>query len=121
MGVVLVAAGVLLIWLARRSVAGRLARNPYAGVRTRLTMSSDLAWAAAQKAAAPRTEIAGWGSVAAGAAVIASDLLGLPEATAATTLTVLTLGAAVWLLSWVIAGAVAGQRAARRAATDPPA
>jgi len=55
--------GVLLLWLARRSERGLLRRNPIAGVRTTLTLSSDVAWYPAQRAASPKTRVAAWGGI----------------------------------------------------------
>jgi uncharacterized membrane protein len=57
--IVLVLAGLFIVWLAIRSWQGRLTRNYVAGVRTPSTMRSDEAFRAANKAAAPFTLVAG--------------------------------------------------------------
>lgn len=110
--VVLLLAGVALIVLARRSRDGRVPRNQLAGVRTGLTLSSDTAWYAAQRAAAPATEVGAWGSIVGGVLVLAVGILPmtLPVVTPA-----IVLATAAWLLGWVIGGAARGQRAAREA------
>lgn len=51
--IVIVLAGLLIVWLAIRSWQGRLTRNYVAGVRTPSTMRSDEAYRVANKAAAP--------------------------------------------------------------------
>lgn len=114
-GGLLAGAGLLMLWLARRSERGLLKRNQIAGVRTPLTLSSDVAWYPAQHAAAPRTKIAGWGAIVGGAATASVALWGLSFNTAMIVCTVLTLASAAWLLSWVLAGAATAQRAAKDA------
>jgi uncharacterized membrane protein len=52
-GIVLVLAGLLVVWVAIRSWQGRLSRNYVAGVRTPSTMRSDEAFRIANKVAAP--------------------------------------------------------------------
>lgn len=54
-----VGAAVLVIWLTRRAANGSLARNDLAGVRTRITLSSDAAWRAGHRAALRPTIISG--------------------------------------------------------------
>jgi uncharacterized membrane protein len=53
LGIVVVAAGFVLVWVAVAGWRGRLSRNWVAGVRTFSTMRSDAAFAVANKAAAP--------------------------------------------------------------------
>ncbi|CDK01588.1 putative Predicted integral membrane protein [Microbacterium sp. C448] len=118
-GVVMVSAGVLMIWLGRKSRNGTLNRNHIAGVRTGLTLSSDVAWYPAQRAAARSTGIAGWGSIVTGATTVALSLFSLPFSTRMLLALCLTLGGAAWLLGWAIAGAFAAQRAARDAVDTP--
>ena len=118
-GGVLVGAGLLIIWLARRGAEGTLKRNPIAGVRTSLTLSSDEAWYSAQRAAAPRTRIAGLGAVIGGAATAGLGLLGLSLDTTMVACAILALMSSVWLIAWVIAGGAAGERAARDAVDGP--
>lgn len=50
---------VLVTWLTWRAANGSLARNDLAGVRTRVTMSSDEAWRIGHRAALRPTVIAG--------------------------------------------------------------
>ena len=62
---------VLVTWLTWRAANGSLARNDLAGVRTRITMSSDAAWQIGHRAALRSTVIAGavtvlWCSVSIG-------------------------------------------------------
>ncbi|WJL96739.1 SdpI family protein [Microbacterium sp. ET2] len=113
--VILVVAGILMVVLARRSRERRLPLNPIAGVRTTTTMASDAAWYAAQAAAAPRTEIAGWGTLVGGAAVGVAALLPLSESAGIPLYMVLVFGTVAWLLGWTLTGAAHGQRAARGA------
>ncbi|KAA9151312.1 SdpI family protein [Microbacterium lushaniae] len=114
-GLGMAAAGVLLVWLARRGRDGRLPRNQFAGVRTMLTLSSDAAWFPAQRAAASDTVVAGAGAVVGGGALCVASFVPLAEPALIATVTVLTLGTAVWMVAWVLRGAVAAQRAARAA------
>ena len=111
----LVLAGLLFLWLARRSGRGLLKRNPIAGVRTALTLSSDAAWYPAQRAAAPKTRVAAWGPLAGGAALVALGLLSMLFGASVVVYVVLTFGSAGWLLGWVLAGAGDAQRAVRDA------
>jgi len=114
-GLLLVATGILMLWLAARSRDGRLPRNQIAGVRTALTLSSDAAWFAGQRAAAGRTAIAGWGAVVGGLAIVVVGFVAPPLPAAMMLFTVLALGSAGWLIAWAIAGASAAQCAAREA------
>ena len=57
--IILVLAGLLIMWIAVRSWQGRLSRNFAAGVRTPSTMRSDEAFLTANKVAAPFTLIGG--------------------------------------------------------------
>lgn len=54
-----VGAAVLVTWLTWRAANGSLARNDLAGVRTRITMSSDTAWRIGHRAALRPTIISG--------------------------------------------------------------
>jgi len=114
-GSFLVLAGALLLGLARRSERGLLKRNPIAGVRTALTLSSDAAWYPAQRAAAPKTRVVAWGTLAGGAALVALGLLSVLFGASMVVYMVLTFGSTGWLLGWVLAGAGDAQRAARDA------
>jgi uncharacterized membrane protein len=57
--IVILLAGLLIVWLAIRSWQGRLTRNYIAGVRTPSTMRSDEAFRIANKAAAPFSLVSG--------------------------------------------------------------
>ncbi|MFJ3383420.1 SdpI family protein [Curtobacterium sp. NPDC090221] len=54
-----IVAAVLVTWITWRAATGSLARNTLAGVRTRITMSSDAAWRVGHRAALRPTMIAG--------------------------------------------------------------
>lgn len=114
-GIVMVLAGALMVWLARRSRLGRLPRNQIAGVRTRLTLSSDEAWYPAQRAAARGTTVGGWGAIVAGALVATLGFWRLGTDATFVATAILTLGGAAWMIGWALAGASAAQRAARAA------
>lgn len=106
------AAGVALIILARRSRNDRLPRNQLAGIRTTLTLSSDAAWFAAQRASASASEIAGWGTLIGAAFLVAVVATPLPSEVALAATVSVVLGTATWMLVWVLIGAARGQRAA---------
>lgn len=110
--VALGAAGVALVVLARRSRDDRLPRNQIAGIRTPVTLSSDAAWYAAQRASASASEIAGWGTLIGAAVLLAVIVAPLPSGVALPTTVVVVLGTAAWMLVWVLIGAARGQRAA---------
>lgn len=66
-----IGAAALVTWLTWRAANGTLARNDLAGVRTRITMSSDAAWQIGHRAALLPTIVAGaitvlWCSVSIG-------------------------------------------------------
>lgn len=103
-GVILIVAGLGLIWLAVVSWQERLPRNGLAGVRTRTTMRSDQAFRVANKVAAPLT--------AAGGVVFALGgvlTLLLPKSTAGPVL----LGSALAAAAICIVGGLRGVRACR--------
>jgi len=102
--VVIVLAGLLIVWLAIRSWQGRLSRNYIAGVRTPSTMRSDEAFRVANKAAAPFSLVSGLLFVVTG--VVAAIV---PAHTATVVLPTGVVVAAVV----VVVGGVIGVRAAR--------
>jgi uncharacterized membrane protein len=104
--IVLVLAGLVIVWLAIRSWQGRLTRNYVAGVRTPSTMRSDEAFRLANKVAAPFS-LAG-GLLFAVTGVLAAVV---PEHTASVVLVTGVATAAVVM----IVGGVLGVRAARSA------
>ena len=105
MFVVMVGAGVLMLWMAQAAASGRLGRNPVAGIRLPVTMASDSAWLAAHQAAQRPMQWAGWCAIA--FAVPAVLPVSLPIA-----LTSIFIGAA-GLLVFGLYGASVGSRAAR--------
>jgi uncharacterized membrane protein len=102
--IVLVLAGLFIVWLAIRSWQGRLTRNYVAGVRTPSTMRSDEAFRVANKAAAPFTLVAGLLFAFTG---VVAALVPLHTATV-----VLPTGVVIAALLAVIGGVI-GVRAAR--------
>ena len=48
-GLFLIATGILLIYVGRRAMAGRLRKNHFVGIRTTLTLNSEVAWDAAHR------------------------------------------------------------------------
>ena len=116
-GAILIAAGWLLLRLARRAAAGTLKRNQIAGIRTRATLSSEAAWRAAHIAAESDSVRGARGLVVGGLAAGATGTLalaGLPFPIAAAIFTVLALGSTTWLLIWTLRGAAVGEKAAVR-------
>jgi uncharacterized membrane protein len=108
--VVLVSAGVLVIWVAQVAASGRLRRNHNIGIRTRATMASDEAWLAAHIRAERPTVFCGLVSVAGG--VFA--LLPLPMPT----VLIAILAAAVAVLVLVLHSLRVGMQAARALSDD---
>ena len=111
-GGVLIGMGALILWLARKGELGTLKRNPVVGVRTALTMSSDSVWYPAQRAAVPKTRVAGWGSVVGGVAAATLGLWPLAVDTSVFILLILIFGSAAWFMAWALAAAASAQRAA---------
>ncbi|EWS81810.1 hypothetical protein BF93_14975 [Brachybacterium phenoliresistens] len=106
--VVMVAAGVLLIWAARATASGRIGRNALVGIRLRSTMGSDEAWRAAHRRAERPMILAGVIAIASGLCA----LLPLPT----TGVAVAILAGCVLMLAVVIHAGRAGARAARAVA-----
>jgi uncharacterized membrane protein len=102
--VIVMLAGLLVVWLARQSWQERLTRNWIAGVRTPSTMRSDEAFRIANKTAAPLT---GAGGVILFAGGLATALV--PKSAAGIPL----FGGTVIFLALAIAGAIKGIRACR--------
>ena len=105
--VVMVAAGVLLIWMANAAASGRLRRNQFAGIRIPSTMASEGAWVAAHVRARRVTVYAGVVSVLGGALAL------VPIPMPAVVVGVLV--AAVGMLGSVLYGARVGSAAGRAA------
>ena len=102
--IVMVGAGILLVWSARAAASGRLKRNQFAGIRTSRTLSSDAAWQAAHVRAQRPTVLAGVAGVATGLVAL------LPVGVETVGIAVLA-GAAV-MLTLVLYGARVGHNAA---------
>jgi len=109
--VVLVGAGVLIVWMARATASGRLKRNQFAGIRLSSTMASDSAWLAAHVRAKRPTEIAGFTAMATGVFAL------LPVAPPVLA-TGLILGCLA-MLGFVLYGAGVGARAAAESSRGP--
>ncbi len=104
-----IGAAVLVTWLTWRAASGTLARNDLAGVRTRITMSSDAAWQIGHRAALRPTVIAGavtvlWCSVSIGVAQLRTP--------------VSVIVAAVVLVGGALLSITVAHRAVRRASPD---
>ncbi|WJY01581.1 SdpI family protein [Curtobacterium sp. 458] len=107
-----IGAAALVTWLTWRGATGTLARNDLAGVRTRLTMSSDAAWRIGHRAALRPTVIAGATSVLWCLVSIAIPVLRHP---------ISVLLAAAVLLVGVLLSIPAAHRAVRRGSScDEP-
>lgn len=114
-GAILIAAGWLLLHVARRAAAGTLKRNQLAGIRTRATLSSEAAWRAAHTAAESDSVRGARGLIIGGIAAGASGTLtltGLPFPITAAIFTLLALGSTMWMLIWSLRGAALGEKAA---------
>lgn len=103
---VMPASGVLLIWMARATAAGRLGRNSVAGIRIGATMASDEAWRAAHRRAKRPTQWAGWIAIASGVPAFLPVAMPIVVGSA--------IGGCLVMLALVLYGAVVGSRAARR-------
>lgn len=106
-----IGAAVLVIWLTWKAANGSLPRNDLAGVRTRVTMSSDEAWRVGHRAALRPTVVAGiltvlWSLASIGLAPLRNPVSVLVAAA------VLLVGA---LLSTPVAHRAVRRGAARRA------
>lgn len=100
---------VVVTWATWRAATGSLARNALAGVRTRMTMSSDAAWQVGHRAALRPTMIAGTATVLWCSLSIVVGSLRTP---------VSVLVAAGVLVSGAIVSIPMAHRAVRRAAPD---
>lgn len=107
LAVVMIASGILALWLSRATASGRVRRNQIAGIRTRATLASDAAWLAAHRRAQPLTAAAGWCAIAAGSVAL------VPVPMPAVVVAVL-VGAIAMIVLTLCAAAVGG-RAARDA------
>ncbi|KAF2415642.1 hypothetical protein B2K11_19255 [Microbacterium sp. B35-30] len=104
----MVAAGVLLVWIADAAASGRLERNHLAGIRVSTTMASEEAWLAAHVRARRQTIYAGTVGVVGGAFAL------VPVPMPVVTIGVLV--AAFGMIGFVLYGARVGSAAAKSAA-----
>ena len=107
LALLLAAAGIAVVVVGRRASAGRLRKNPLVGIRTTLTLNSEIAWDAAHLAGGRLLSIAGLGPLVTG------PLL-LTRPTNAGGLALVLAGLA-WMVGWILAAGVVGTRAAEQA------
>ena len=107
LAVLLAAGGLVLIAVGRRARAGRLRRNPIVGIRTTLTLNSDVAWDAAHLAGGHLLSIAGFGPLVTGPLLLSHPTNGTGLA--------IVLAGIGWMLAWILAAGVVGTRAAQEA------
>ena len=104
-GLFLIAAGVLLILVGKRAVEGRLRQNHMVGIRTTLTLNSEIAWDAAHLAGGRRLMLSGYGPLTSGLLLFSQPTNGVGAAIA-----FVGLG---WMIGWILAAAAIGERAAK--------
>ena len=107
LGLFLIAAGILLIVVGKRAGEGRLKKNHFVGIRTTLTLNSEIAWDVAHRVGGRRLMMSGYGPVGAGL-----FLLSQPTNGAGATI---TLAGLAWMVGWILAAASIGERAAKEA------
>ena len=110
LGLFLIAAGVLLIVSGKRAGDGRLRQNHFVGIRTTLTLNSEVAWDAANRVGSRRLMLSGYGPVASGLLLFSQPTNGVGAAIA--------LGGLAWMVGWILAAATIGERAAKAALND---
>ncbi len=103
-GLLLAAAGTVTAVVVRAAAQGRLARNAFAGIRTRATLRSDSSWQEGHAAARSAGDLTGSGLVVAGAA--------LPFVRDAGWFVALRLLAGAWAVGWSLVAKVRADRAA---------
>jgi hypothetical protein len=106
----LTVAGTVMVAIGRLAAAGRLPRNPVAGIRIPSTMRNDAAWKAGHRAGAPALTAAGFGPLAAAVLVATTH----PNLRARAVLKRIDTG---WVLAWL---ALATAQASRAARTQQP-
>ncbi|MGD0981898.1 MAG: SdpI family protein [Solirubrobacteraceae bacterium] len=102
----LAVAGTVMVAIGRLAAAGRLPRNPIAGIRIPSTMRDDAAWKAGHRAGAPALTAAGFGPLAAAAVVATTS----PSLEARAALKRIDTG---WVLAWLALATAQASRAAR--------
>ncbi|MBT8165943.1 MAG: SdpI family protein [Acidimicrobiia bacterium] len=110
LGLLLVAAGVGLFVAGRRAQEGRLRQNHFVGIRTTLTLNSEIAWDAAHLAGGRRLMLSGYGPVGSGILLFSQPTNGVGAA-----IVLVGLG---WMVGWILAAAALGERAAKAALDD---
>lgn len=110
LGVVMVVAGLLLIWMARAAATGRLRRNRFAGLRIPSTMASDEAWLAAHIRAQGHIIAAGVVSLVYGLSAFLSESIMLVALGALVTCMV--------ILALMVYAMVVGDQAAKAVSED---
>ena len=109
LGLLLIAAGVILLEVGRRSKAGTLRRNWIVGVRTSATLHSDEAWNIAHRVAGSTLQVGAVAPIAAGVITLFR-----PANWIAATVILVSLG---WLVIWVVISGRRGVSAANSAET----
>lgn len=105
LALVLLASGLLVIWVATATASGRIGRNAFAGIRTGSTLASDEAWLAAHRRTKRPTILAGL------LLIVCALLVFVPMSLEA--LTVSVIAVCLMVLACGIYGAVVGSAAAR--------
>ncbi|WP_424467022.1 SdpI family protein [Pseudoclavibacter helvolus] len=105
LAIVMLASGLLVMWMAQAAASGQLKRNDLAGIRTPSTMSSEVAWSAAHVRSKRPTMIAGIFALVTGLIVL------FPLSGPA--MIVVVLAGCAALLGFVLYGARVGIRAAK--------
>ena len=107
LALLLAAGGVALVVAGRRASAGTLRKNPLVGIRTTLTLNSEIAWDAAHLAGGRLLSIAGLGPLLTGPLLLThpTNAVGL----------VIVLSGLAWMVGWILAAGVVGTRAAEEA------
>ena len=107
LALLLAAGGIVLMLVGRRASDGRLRMNPLVGIRTTLTLNSEIAWDAAHRAGGRFLSIAGLGPLLTGPV-----LLTRPTNAAGV---VIVLSGLTWMVGWILRAGVVGTRAAEKA------
>lgn len=110
LGLFLIAAGIVLIVVGNRAGKGRLHQNHFIGIRTTLTLNSEVAWDAAHLAGGRRLMLSGFGPLTSGLLLFSQPTNGVGASIA--------LGGLAWMVGWLLAAAVIGERAGKAALAD---
>ena len=107
LALLLAAGGLVLVVVGRRASAGTLKKNPLVGIRTTLTLNSEVAWDAAHLAGGRLLSISGLGPLLTGPLLLThpTNAVGL----------VIVLSGLAWMVGWILAAGVVGTRAAEEA------